>query len=271
MARITSKSQVDKLGERLRNTESIASDDLEFLQAICLEYDPALREAHRVLQQLGLDPTGRLKTHNTIIEKLKRESTRLSEIQDLAGLRVVKEMSLTEQDILRESVLRVWPEAKVRDRRIKPSHGYRAVHIVLNIDDYPVELQIRTGLQHMWAEVFEKTADEWGRQVRYGHPPNEPAKSAIFGTRAEIVEFLHSCSTGISLIESDLPEYQNHLRALRNTQKQKSDLSGQLYRRALTEKALEMRKFKEWNTNLIELEKTLRSVLPLLSPKMGEE
>jgi hypothetical protein len=39
-------------------------------------------------------------------------------------------------------------------------------------DGFPVEIQVRTRLQHEWAELFEKLADQLGRGIRYGEPLN---------------------------------------------------------------------------------------------------
>jgi len=36
---------------------------------------------------------------------------------------------------------------------------------------YPIEVQIRTEWQHLWAEWFERLADQYGRGIRYGVPP----------------------------------------------------------------------------------------------------
>ncbi|TDQ53768.1 RelA/SpoT domain-containing protein [Actinorugispora endophytica] len=60
---------------------------------------------------------------------------------------------------------------RVIDRRAAPSHGYRAVHVVVYPHGIPVEVQVRTRLQHEWAEAFERFADAVGRGVRYGEPP----------------------------------------------------------------------------------------------------
>jgi hypothetical protein len=38
-------------------------------------------------------------------------------------------------------------------------------------DGYPIEVQIRTEWQHLWAEWFERLADQYGRGIRYGEPP----------------------------------------------------------------------------------------------------
>ena len=55
---------------------------------------------------------------------------------------------------------------------MEPMHGYRAVHVIVGYQRCTVEIQIRTPYQHRWAESFEKLADKWGRQIRYGEPPD---------------------------------------------------------------------------------------------------
>ena len=60
------------------------------------------------------------------------------------------------------------------DRRAVPSHGYRAVHVIVTVDHRLVEIQVRTTLQDLWAQVVERLADQWGRGIRYGDPPSDP-------------------------------------------------------------------------------------------------
>jgi len=92
------KSQVNKLGERLRHEPTIDAEGLERLQELRALYDAPMAKAQAVLKEkLGLDATSRLKTVNTIMEKLRREKTRLAEMQDIAGLRIVEEMGLGAQ------------------------------------------------------------------------------------------------------------------------------------------------------------------------------
>lgn len=64
-----------------------------------------------------------------------------------------------------------FPGARVNDRRVRHSHGYRAVHVVPKIDGFSVEVQVRTSLQHAWANATEQLADQWGRAIRYGGNP----------------------------------------------------------------------------------------------------
>jgi ppGpp synthetase/RelA/SpoT-type nucleotidyltranferase len=96
---------------------------------------------------------------------------------------VLENSDLSEQDALKDAVCALfrsddpaWP--KVYDRRENPMQGYRAVHVVVQVGKIPVEIQIRTALQHEWAEYFEKLGDKFGREIRYGEPVN-PARFSV--------------------------------------------------------------------------------------------
>jgi ppGpp synthetase/RelA/SpoT-type nucleotidyltranferase len=41
----------------------------------------------------------------------------------------------------------------IDDRREKPSHGYRAVHVIPRVDAHSIEIQVRTPLQDIWAQT----------------------------------------------------------------------------------------------------------------------
>lgn len=58
------------------------------------------------------------------------------------------------------------------DRREDPSHGYRAVHVIAEISGKPVEIQVRTSLQHLWAELSEKLSDHRDPAIKYGGGPH---------------------------------------------------------------------------------------------------
>ena len=192
------KSQANKLGERLRAQGQPDADALARLQEFRAEYDrPMLAVQAALSQTLGLKATSRLKTVNTIVEKLRREKTRLAEMQDIAGLRLVEEMGLAQQDALVEKIVGLYPGARVVDRRAKPNHGYRAMHVVALVDAKLVEIQVRTNLQDLWAQAMEKLADELGREIRYGGAP----KSG----REEVVA-LHQISSDVDAVERMLEE-----------------------------------------------------------------
>lgn len=165
-----SKSQIDKLGERLRTSDEVSVEDLTVLQRVRSEHDAAMAVvADRLTAELGLEPGSRLKTVGTIVDKLRREHIRLSQMQDIAGVRVVQAMGLDEQDAMVGAICGLFDGAKVVDRRERPTHGYRAVHVIVLSDGRNVEIQVRTELQHLWAQVFERLADWLGRGIRYGH------------------------------------------------------------------------------------------------------
>jgi ppGpp synthetase/RelA/SpoT-type nucleotidyltranferase len=154
------RKQIEALGDRLRDSAEAAEHDLHLLEQLLLIYDEALGEAAERLRSSGLEPTTRLKTSGMIIEKLRRERhLTLRSIRDLAGARIVKRMTLDEQDQMAALVQGLWPGARLIDRRAKPSHGYRAVHIVPRVRYCPVEIQIRTLYQDGWAQTMETLGD----------------------------------------------------------------------------------------------------------------
>jgi ppGpp synthetase/RelA/SpoT-type nucleotidyltranferase len=195
---------IDRLGERLRSADGVASEDLEMLQRLRREYDEALVQARTTIVDAvpSLSPTSRLKTVQTLVGKLQREEKMaLSRVQDIAGLRVVRKMSLAEQDDLTSTIVSAFPDAKVVDRRAKPSFGYRAVHVVVKVDGRPVEIQLRTHLQDRWAQIVERMADHWGRNIRYGAEPDEPTSLVARYSRAEVVEMARRLSPLIDQCE----------------------------------------------------------------------
>jgi putative GTP pyrophosphokinase len=106
------------------------------------------------------------KTVSSIVGKVRRERIRLSQIQDIAGLRTVVG-GCDEQDRIVQKTEKCFTSLRVIDRRQRPSHGYRAVHVVVTVQDRPVEVQIRTALQHQWAELSEKFSDRFPG-LKYG-------------------------------------------------------------------------------------------------------
>lgn len=122
----------------------------------------------RVQQIIGVPVSGRpAKSTTSIIEKLNRESIRLSQVQDIAGCRAIVK-DVLEQDRAVEAITGAFGAVSVLDRRSKPSHGYRAVHVVVREGGSAIEIQVRTVLQHLWAEISEKYADTVDPSVKYG-------------------------------------------------------------------------------------------------------
>lgn len=163
-----SKSQIDRLGDRLKKGVPSEADLRlldEYRHSFGLAYDVVIRT---IREKLHLEPTGRpAKSTSSIAEKLCRESIRLSQVQDIAGCRVIVADVFT-QDQTIATLRDTFPETRMMDRRKNPSHGYRAVHIIVAAYGMSVEIQVRTALQHLWAELSERLADVVDSNIKYG-------------------------------------------------------------------------------------------------------
>ena len=174
-AREVSKSQLDKLGSRLRNSASPDDDDLVLLDRY-REHFIAVNDAVigdlRQLTDFAVE--SRHKSVPSIVAKLRRrQPARLSAIQDLAGARIIVP-DLRAQDELVGKVVVQFPDAAVDDKRARPTFSYRAVHVVVRAS-LPYEIQVRTQRQHVWAQLSERLADRYGFELKYGGGPREVA------------------------------------------------------------------------------------------------
>jgi ppGpp synthetase/RelA/SpoT-type nucleotidyltranferase len=133
-----------------------------------------------------------------MVDKLRgTRGMELSRMQDVAGARIVVG-DLSEQDEARDKIVGFYEDqgcaCRVVDRREDPRFGYKAVHVIVQIDGMPLEIQIRTELQDAWAQIVERTADRWGRGIRYGEDPLNPDAKVRSGhletTRRGAVETL---------------------------------------------------------------------------------
>lgn len=163
-----SKSQIDRLGDRLRKGD-VSESDLRFLE----DYRRSFIEANddvvrKISGESSLVPTRRTtKSTKSIIDKLRREGTRLSTMQDIAGCRIVVR-DLFDQDAAVMRLQELFLNNASKDRRDQPSHGYRAVHLIVTHMFKLVEIQVRTSLQHSWAELSEKISDVIDPSIKYG-------------------------------------------------------------------------------------------------------
>lgn len=166
-----SNTQVDRLGDRLRSDE-LSDADVQLLNDYRLSFAPAYEEVIGVLRNaLKLESTGRpAKSTMSIVDKLRRESLRLRQMQDIAGCRVVVG-DVVRQNSAVECLTKAFAETAVVDRRKTPSHGYRAVHVIVRRHGTPVEIQVRTELQHSWAQLSEKLSDIVDPSIKYGGGP----------------------------------------------------------------------------------------------------
>lgn len=173
------KSQVDKLGERLM-LDPIRADDLPLLEVFRESFQPAFQTVLSSIERsLRAPVSGRgAKSVTAIVAKLRRERTRLSRMQDIAGCRILVD-SLADQDHLTDQLATLFHGCRLIDRRAKPSFGYRAVHVIITLQERPVEVQVRTELQHRWAQLSERLADIFGAELKYGGGPDQVRQRLI--------------------------------------------------------------------------------------------
>lgn len=183
-----------RLGERIADGRKLSDEDHDLYREFIADadyrrsmlqivLDSFLKESGRISDRYAVTSVGRTKTLSTLREKLIRTPhEKLPSIRDVAGIRIVSDFSMLEQRVLVQSLvatfgvdgpfkwLNLTHEPRVVDRLQEPMHGYRAVHLVLKMDGMPVEIQVRTSLQHGWAALMELLCDRWGREPRYGLP-----------------------------------------------------------------------------------------------------
>jgi hypothetical protein len=202
-----SRSEVDRAGERIRadvrSGVTPREADLEIVEQYRAEFIPltlAMHDQLRALEahlrerfeQSGVDvgaasplvssfilsAAARPKTAAAIVAKLVRGRTRLSQMQDIAGGRIVVPLPGI-QDTFRDGLLEAHrqlaaAEAHVTDTRAEgDALGYRGLHVVLRAVRYPVEIQIRTPAEQLWAQVVEGVDRRFGWDLKHGNGPPE--------------------------------------------------------------------------------------------------
>jgi putative GTP pyrophosphokinase len=211
-----SRAQIDQLGIRLR-ADDYSDDDLRMLDRFRRSYASVYEHTvNAIREKLRLEPTGRpAKSTNAIRDKLCRSSMRLSQMQDISGCRLIV-TDRRQQDLLIAELTGLFPGSTVVDRRDKPSHGYRAVHVIVWIGDKAVEVQVRTEPQQAWAEYAEKLADTIDPALKYGGGPQ--------GQRA-IIQALSNVAHFVEQIELDgAGQHQQFAAALAEVASKLADL-----------------------------------------------
>jgi ppGpp synthetase/RelA/SpoT-type nucleotidyltranferase len=168
-----SKSQLDRLGSRLRNSAEPSDDDLVLLNRYRRGFLAVEGFVVGELRRISAFPIeSRHKSIPSIVAKLRRrQPARLSAIQDMAGARIIVPYAKDQDEVVRRVTER-FSEALVDDKRQNPSFGYRAVHVIVS-QPLQFEIQVRTDWEHGWAQLSERLADRYGFQLKYGGGPEE--------------------------------------------------------------------------------------------------
>lgn len=172
-----SKSQLDRLGERLRESATPREADRDLYETYRQSHARALSEVMgKLVQRAEEEPSSRLKTIESVVAKLQRQSIRLSQISDIAGCRLIVSDTHAQEEV-RADLRLVFPDAQEVDYRLRPQNGYRAVHLIVSASDgNRVEIQLRTTFQNAWANVSESAAKRIDMALKYGGGPREASR-----------------------------------------------------------------------------------------------
>ena len=181
--------QIDAAGERLRDAEQPAADDL----AIYEEYRESFREPVASVTETALELTldaellewgGRQKTVESVVAKLRAQDLALTGITDIGGVRIVLP-SLAEVNRVHQA-LDEGLIAQVKDYRgTGTKRGYRALHLILQATpDRVVELQIRSQIHNVWANLTERLQQRTGHDIKHAAGP-----AALLDALEELSEY----------------------------------------------------------------------------------
>lgn len=180
-----SKSKIDKAGIAFAKDNFTTAEELIELEEVFDQYRKShlqpLSETTLELQnwltgyQTDYYIAQRLKRKPQIIRKLNRLSVRLTQLQDIGGCRIIVERNTDVDELLTFINEKVKSQKNISIDRItdyrprgRDDTGYRALHVLLSRAGYKLELQIRSRIQHYWAESIERTSVIYGYHLKEG-------------------------------------------------------------------------------------------------------
>ena len=196
-------------------------------QAILEEYrqaKPAAEQAavkvkatlEKVFRQSGLIVAAiesRVKTEGSLAGKLELKGSKyasLADITDIVGVRVIT-FYIDDVDKVASAVERLFKvdwENSVDKRKIHEidSFGYMSLHYICSMDGFPYrfEIQMRTVLQHAWANMNHDTGYKSGVEI-----PLEYRRSL-----SRLAGLLELADEQFSEIRADLADYRRRIQAL---------------------------------------------------------
>ena len=222
--------EIDRLGQRIGQTEVISSKDLDLLQEyrqtfqepISRVFNFVLKAARKIDRNSIV--TYRIKRIDTIIEKLRRFDgnqkgrMNLSRMWDIAGCRCILSVpSLEKLYQLQEIILDEYGhDSKKNDYIDSPKDsGYRSLHVYVKDKDShkPIEIQIRNKEHHNWATLVEIV------DLLYGTKQKEQ------GAMGELGRFLALYSKAKTLSNEDFSEMLRTERKMKVFEKMSEVLS----------------------------------------------
>lgn len=248
-----SKKQIDKAGELLKKNHS--NEALKILSYWRAKHSYVLNIFHNRLKKFSkkIDKysftSQRLKRTSSIIKKLNRYTTRLTQIQDMAGCRAVLSNVKLAKIVYEKYYLRGDLKHELINKQDyitypKPD-GYRSIHLIYKYksdkqnknNGLLVEIQIRSKLQHLWATAVETTSFFIGNSLKL----NEGEK--------KWKEFFKLVSSAFAIIEESP--------LVPNTPINKEKLYCEIKKQEKELKFLE--KLNEWTNSIREIEQLTKT------------
>lgn len=132
-----------------------------------------------------IEVTQRLKRLDTLVGKLARERGNVTQMQDIGGVRAVLP-SLQHVYVVRRRLLKSWGIIRERDYIAEPkSSGYRALHLIVRRKGHPIEVQLRTIGQDVWANTVEETGRQFNVDLKFG--AGDESFHRLFLAMAELI------------------------------------------------------------------------------------
>lgn len=147
-------------------------------------FQATLRDKLKVIDRHGIVGQ-RLKRAPSVIAKLRRfRSMRLTQMQDIAGLRAILANQLRVNRLYENYLNSRFRHELVNEKdyiALPKEDGYRGIHLVYRyaseraneFSGLHVELQLRTALQHAWATAVETVDAFMGESIKAGRPTED--------------------------------------------------------------------------------------------------
>ncbi len=196
--------------------EAILTEYREHLPAFEAAAQKAYKKLWTVFEKAGLVVASieyRVKTEQSLVGKLELKGAKyatLGDITDIVGLRVITFYS-DDVDKVASAVDRIFTvdwENSVDKRKLHEidSFGYMSLHYICSMKGFPYrfEIQMRTVLQHAWANMNHDTGYKSGVEV-----PREYLRNLN-----RLAGMLELADEQFSLIRNELTDYRRRVQAL---------------------------------------------------------
>lgn len=155
MEKPLSNSEIRRLGRAMK-LGTLVNSEQEALRELRKFWNYQITELELLIRSYlsGIEHefSFRTKNMNTILQKMDRTTIHLDDMRDV--------VNLLESHLAGNKPRRI-------DRLRKPMFGYRSIHLEVQFQGGPVEIQIRTSLQHQWAMLSERAVGILGPQIKY--------------------------------------------------------------------------------------------------------